>query len=579
MLTELSIRDFAIIDDLTLSFGAGFTVFSGETGAGKSIIVDAVETLVGGRADTTMIRSGAQTALIEGIFRVDPAIRDQVIGILEREDLLDDPDIVHLGREIRAQGRSISRINGRSVTLATQRELGEWLVDLHGQSDHLSLLRVSEHIHLLDRFAGVGQLKHRYSTAYRSLLEVRKELTAIQQRETEAARRAELLAYQVEEIETARLEPGETDQLREERTRLANAERLTHKADRALLALEHAGEQGVAAIDFLGDAAQALRELAEIDPSMERVRDEGQVAVEMAGQLARDLRSYLEAIEFDVARLEEVEERLGMIQDLQRKYGEGIEAILAYADAAREELADISTAQDRSKELRSEEARLLAQLAMVGLELSDVRRQAARDLGQGIEAALAELRMQEARFGVDLRREEDETGLTVNGRKLAFGPSGIDQVEFTIEPNPGEGLKPLAKIASGGETSRLMLGLKSVLAQADRTPMLIFDEIDQGIGGRVGSVVGRRLWELARDHQVLCITHLPQLAAFGDQHYRVEKAVQEGRTVTSAASLGEDERRRELASMLGAPSSANLESAADLMAKVAELKAAAAVGD
>ena len=578
MLTELSIRDFAIIDDLTLSFEAGFTVFSGETGAGKSIIVDAVEMLVGGRADTTMIRSGAQAALIEGTFTVDPAIQDQATELLEREGLLDDPEFVHLGREIRAHGRSISRINGRSVSLATQRELGEWLVDLHGQSDHLSLLRVSQHIHLLDRFADAEQLLQSYAAAYRQLVAVREQLSAIQTQQSEAARRSELLAYQVDEIEAARLVPGETDSLREERTRLANAERLAHKTDRALLALERTGEQGVAAIDFLGDAAQALLELAEIDPSMDRIRDEGQVALEMAGQLARDLRSYLEGIEFDARRLEEVEERLGMIQDLQRKYGEGIEAILAYAENAKEELAGITFAQERLSELQSEEARLLDQLATAGQELSNARQQAATDLGQGIEAALAELHMQGAHFGVDLRLEDDEKGLQVDGRRVAFSPSGIDQVEFFIEPNPGEGLKPLAKIASGGETSRLMLGLKSVLAQADRTPTLIFDEIDQGIGGRVGSVVGRKLWELTQDHQVLCITHLPQLAAFGDQHYWVEKGVQEGRTVTSAASLAEGERLRELASMLGEPSSANLESAAELLAKVAELKAVAAVG-
>ena len=578
MLAELRIQNFAIIDHLELRFAPGLVVLTGETGAGKSIIIDAVELLLGGRAEATVIRSGEPTALAEGTFRIAQAVREPVLAILEREGLLDDPEHLVLGREVRREGRNVARVNGRTVTLALLREVGEHLVDVHGQSEHLSLLRVPAHLELLDRYAQAEPLRQAYTETYQALIRVRQELASLRQQEQERAQRADFLAFQVNEIETAALAPGEEEQLREERTRLANAEQLALRTEQAIAALDEGMGEAPAASDLLGQAVEALENLARIDASLKEIRDEAQALLEQVSDLARRLRVYRESVEFNPKRLDEVEERLDLIRTLQRKYGETIEAVLAYAERARQELEAITHAEERIEALEAEERRLLESLGEKGRALSEARRQAAERLTQAIEAELADLRMASARFGVDLRWEEDEAGVPLDGRRVAFGPRGLDRVEFLVAPNPGEGLKPLAKIASGGETSRLMLGLKGVLAAADATPTLIFDEIDQGIGGRVGAVVGEKLWWLARQHQVLCVTHLPQLAAFADQHLKVEKVVVGGRTVTRVQELHGEARQAELAQMLGSVGEPGLESAAELLRRAEEVKVAAGVG-
>jgi DNA repair protein RecN (Recombination protein N) len=564
MLTELRIRDFAIIDDLNLKLEPGFIIFTGETGAGKSIIIDAVEMLLGGRADSAMVRTGAEMALIEGTFRLEVTIRDGIHALLEQDGLLDDPEYLTLGREIRSQGRNICRVNGRTVNLGVLRQLGEWLVDVHGQSEHLSLLRVQEHLHLLDRYAQVEDLRNTFGEAYAELSHLRRELGKLRQHERDAVQRADLLSYQINEIQAAALEVGEDAGLLAERTRLSNAEQLTTLAEQAVVALDESAHNRETAIDLLGSATHALAELAKVDSSMDAMHLDAQMLVEQAGDLARRLRIYREGLEYDPKRLDEVEERLGLVRSLQRKYGESIEAILAHADAAREELETISHAEERLKALEAEEVELLSRIGTLGDQLSQARRSSGERLEQAIEAELGELHMQGAQFGVKLFWEDDAEGAPVGERRVAFGSTGLDNVEFLVAPNPGEGLKPLVKIASGGETSRLMLGLKSVLVRADHTPTLIFDEIDQGIGGRVGAVVGRKLRGLAQNHQVLCVTHLPQLGAYGDQHFKVEKQVDSGRTVTLAYPLKDSERIPELALMLGGVTEPNLESAADL---------------
>jgi DNA repair protein RecN (Recombination protein N) len=572
MLSELRIQDFAIIDELHLSFGAGFIVFTGETGAGKSIIIDAVEMLLGGRADTTMVRTGCDLALLEGTFKLSGPVAGPVQAILEREELLDDPKLLVLGREIRREGRNICRVNGRTVTLSLLSEIGAWLVDVHGQSEHLSLLRVNEHLGLLDRFAHSEGLQDEYRQVYRQLGAVRRELSQLRREERDAYRRTEMLTFQVQEIEAAALKVGEEEALREDRNRLANTEQLSTLSEQALAALDEAIEPREAATDLLGRAAAALASLARLDPSMEDVEAEAQALLENAADLASRLRLYAETIEYNPKRLDEVEDRLTLIKDLQRKYGEDIPAVLAYLEKASSELEAITHAEERMQALSDEQTLLLERLGEVGGRLSAARRQAGDQIQGLIELELSDLRMQGARFGVDLRWEDQEDGALLDGRRLAFDASGLDRAEFLVESNPGEGLKPLARVASGGETSRLMLAMKSVLAQADNTPTLIFDEIDQGIGGRVGAVVGRKLWGLTGSHQVLCITHLPQLAAYGDQHLKVEKQIKAGRTITVVRALEQSERFAELALMLGDVTAANLESATDLMRQAAEVK-------
>ena len=567
MLTDLRIRDFAIIDDLGLEFGPGFIVFTGETGAGKSIIIDAVELLLGGRADSSMVRAGAPAALIEGVFRLDETVAGDVRALLEREGLLEDPTFVTLGREVRSEGRSICRVNGRSVSLGLLRELGEFLVDVHGQSEHLSLLRVREHQALLDRHARNEALRQEFAMLYRTLSDVRAELETLRVSEAETARRADMLAFQINEIEAAAPRPGEEATLAEDRTRLANAEQLARLAEQSLAALDESSDERPSAIDLLGEAAEALAALARVDGSLTGLQAEGQALEEQAAEIARRLRLYREAIEFSPRRLDEVEERLAVLRNLQRKYGASLEAVLAHAEKARQELEAIAHADERVQVLQDKEAELLTALGAVGARLSEARRKAGDRLAKGIETEMNDLRMAGARFGVDLRWDDSPQGAVVGDRRIAFSATGLDRIEFLIAPNPGEGLKPLAKIASGGETSRLMLGLKGVLAKADRTPTLIFDEIDQGIGGRVGAVVGSKLRGLAGGHQVLCVTHLPQLAAFGDQHFRVEKETGRGRTTTHVRGVTGDERVAELALMLGGDSESNRRSAAELLAQ------------
>ena len=569
MLTELRIQDFAIIGKLEVTFGPGFSVFTGETGAGKSIIIDAVELLLGGRADSSMLRSGAQAAIIEGDFLLNPQRLPEIGALLEQDDLLDDSGMLLLGREIRREGRNICRINGRTVGLNQLKAIGEWLVDVHGQSEHLSLLRVREHLQFLDRFAKSDGLLAEYAIAFRRLQELRRRLAELQSAAEERARRADLLRYQINEIESAALREGEGAQLAAERERLANAEKLAGLTFNALAALDEAAGSENSAVDRLGEAASALLHLGEIDPSMRGPSDRAQALVEELGELARQLRGYLEQVQPDPLRLDEVEARLGLISDLSRKYGTEFQAVQAHAAQAQAELEGLLSAEENLEALQAEQAELLVRLAKAGAELSRTRRRAAETLADQVAAGLAELNMSGAQFGVDVQWQDDPQGLPVDGRQVACGPTGLDKVEFLVAPNAGEGLKPLAKIASGGETSRLMLGLKSVLAQADRRPTLIFDEIDQGIGGRTGGVVGRKLWALAREHQVLCVTHLPQLAAHGDRHFKVEKSTQSGRTLAAVRELQGAERLKELAEMLGEQTESNLRSAEALLQNAA----------
>jgi len=447
--------------------------------------------------------------------------------------------------------------------LALLKSVGEWLVDVHGQSEHLSLLRVSEHLSLLDRFAH-SDLEE-YSEAYRRMSAVRIERQELESAEREFARREDLLRYQIDEIESSRLVQGEVSELEAERDRLANAEKLAGLALNARAALEDTGGDGTSAERKLTEATAALMSLAEVDTAMTSTSQRSQALAEEISQLATELKAYLEQVQPDPMRLDEVEARLGLIDDLQRKYGDDVEAILQYEAQASEELESIVHSEERLEALIVEEGELLIRLAALGETLSQVRRSAAEELSAEIIGHLAELNMEQAQFAVEIEWESDPDGVLIEGERVAFGPHGLDQVEFLVAPNPGEGLKPLVKVASGGETSRLMLGLKSVLAGADRRSTLIFDEIDQGIGGRIGSVVGSKLKGLAQDHQVLCVTHLPQLAAHADRHYQVEKVVVEGRTLARVSTLEREARLSELAEMLGEASDANRQSAAALL--------------
>jgi DNA repair protein RecN (Recombination protein N) len=459
----------------------------------------------------------------------------------------------------------VARINGRTVHLTLLKELGEVLVDIHGQSEHLSLLNVKAHLGLLDRYASAEAELSKYRKSYQELQSLRRELEELRQGQRDAERRTEMLTFQAEEIEAAKLRKDEEAELKQERDRLANAETLANLAQEALTLLDDGTPESPAATDLVGQAVQSLSKLAQIDAAQKSLADQSTTVEENLADLAHSLRDYLEAIEYNPKRLEEAEERLDLIRRLERKYGGNVEAVLAFAVEARKGLESITTASTRIAELEASEAALLEKLSQQALALSRKRKEAAGKMSQSIETELSDLRMEAAHFTVDFQARTDPQGVYgPDDQRLAFDANGVDKVEFLVAPNPGEGFKPLAKIASGGETSRLMLALKNVLARADQIPTLIFDEIDQGIGGRVGGTVGEKLWSLGRNHQVMVITHLPQLAAFGDLHFQVQKVVQNNRTLTRLSKLSGEPRTLELAQMLGDITEGTLRSAHDI---------------
>lgn len=572
MLHELRIKDFAIIDELTLTLDSGFLVITGETGAGKSIIVDAVNLLLGERSDATLVRGGADRAVIEGIFAIPPALQAEVHALLEAEGLDGEaPDEVILTREVRSSGRSQARINGTTCNLTVYREIGGMLVDIHGQGEHLSLLRPAQHIYLLDRYAGLEDARAGFKEVVRALDQVQAEIKSLLTDEAALARRVDMLQYQVQEIDTAALRPDEEDELQQERNRLVNAEKIAELATEAQYAL--LGDMGeTAGVDLLAQAAIDLSRLAKLDPTIAEYAELAESLSAQADELARAVRQYRETIEYDPHRLDQIEERVEIITRLKRKYGGSIEAALAHADKARAELESITHSEERLAELRAQENRLLRQIGTLAAQLSVKRRAAAQQLTEAIVRELDELKMQGARFEVQIAWEDDPEGCFVEDRRLAFGPTGIDRVEFYMAANVGEPLRPIAKVASGGETARIMLALKSVLTHADQVPTLIFDEIDQGIGGRVGAVVGQKLWRISDRHQVLVVTHLAQLAGFGDAHYRVSKHVQNKRTVTQVQRLDDQGRVDELAEMLGAETDSARQSAYDILMLARRLK-------
>lgn len=555
MLFELSISDFAIIDNLALHLSPGFNVLTGETGAGKSIIVDAVSLLLGGRGDATSVRTGSEEARIEGVFHLPTAVQEALRPLLSEYGLASDSEALILTRQIRHSGRNVCRINGRAVPLALLREVGGHLIDIHGQGDHLSLLKVREHLGFIDRYAGLGAERSAIAARVSDLRRVRSSLTELLKDERELARRVDLLEYQLQEITAAHLEPGEEEELTRLRHLLTNAERLTLLTNEAYQAL-YEGEEGErSALDALGVAVQKIGALEKLDPELASVRESLDAISSQAEELARHLRAYRDEVEYDPARLSQVEERLNLLYGLKRKYGDSIAEVLRFAEEASRELDQITHSEERIGELREKEAQLLQETAELGVSLSSARREAAQRLEQAVEVHLDDLLMEEALFRVDFRWVESEDGLDIDGKHYAFDATGVDKVEFLVAPNAGEPPKPMVKTASGGETSRLMLALKSVLTAADPVPTLIFDEIDVGIGGRAGGIVGKKLWQLSTDHQVLCVTHLPQMACYANAHYNVAKEAVAGRTVTSVTEVEGDQRMEELALMLGGTTS------------------------
>jgi len=566
MLVELRIKNFAIINALNLEFDPGLVILTGETGAGKSIIMGALDMLLGQRVDMSTLRKGSEFASVEAVFRIPENVRDPVIKLLQQEELLDGTEFLTLTRELRKDKRNIARVNGHRTNAAILVELGQYLVDIHGQSEHLSLMRVNQHLELLDRFSGTTGQLNEYQKVFHQLKETQITLTRLRQSDLEADQKKELLSFQVEEIGLAAPLEGEQEPLIELRNRLVNAEKLADLGQKILIILDDAPSHQPTVMDLVGQIVSSMEVLSKTDPALEIQNQRTAELSDGLFELGKSLRSYLDTLEFDANELEKTQDRLALLHELKRKYGETIPDILIYMEDARQQLEEITGRSSRIGELEIIESSQLVELGILGQKLTEGRKAGAQRLASELEKQLDDLKMAGSRFDVSFVGTESESGVPVeDGKRYEFYSDGLEKVEFLIETNPGEGLKALVKTASGGETARLMLALKNVLAKADHISTLVFDEIDQGIGGRIGAVVGEKLYRLTPEHQVICITHLPQLAGFGQQHFQVLKGMADGRTSIRVQEINGEERVKELATMLGGPSEKNLESARELM--------------
>ncbi|MDK2889328.1 MAG: repair protein RecN [Thermoanaerobacter sp.] len=539
MLLNLFIRNFGIIDLLKMDFQTGFNVLTGETGAGKSIIIDALQIALGGRAYTELIRAGAEKAVVQATF--DLSGMPSLISHLEEQGIeAPEDEILVLSREIARSGKNICRLNGQVVPLGFYRNIGRSLADLHVQHEQNSLLDQEKHRHLLDRFGGpkvLDALKEVNSLFYR-WKEARLNFEKLCTDAGERAGRMDLLRYQVAEIERACLRPGEDEELDAEKRVLANAEKISLLAARAYSLLYEGGGQA-SAVDLLAGAAESLRSLVALDQRPENILASLESALYQVEDAARELACYRDGVEYSPSRLEAVEERLEQIKRLKKKYGDTIADILKYLDSARDELAALENVEELSETAGRELQELEEAYTRAAGLLRAARREAARTLEEAVARELASLEMGRVEFRVAFSDVE--------------GPAqgGAEQVHFLISPNPGEPLKPLAKIASGGELTRIMLALKVLLAGADEIPVLVFDEADTGIGGRALQAVAEKMAQLGDRHQVICVTHSPQVACYASAHHRIVKEFNGERTVTRVELLDPQERLEELARMLG----------------------------
>ena len=550
MLREIHIQNYAVIDNLRVEFHPGLNLLSGETGSGKSILVDALGLALGGRASPDVIRTGTEHATVTAVFTIEPSAGDRrslspTAAWLDAYGLAsaDDAEII-IRREIQSTGKSRLLVNDQPVTLAAAKQLARVLVEVHGQNEHVALFARDAQLELLDQFAGDEERLEKVGQLFAARRELQKEMEALSQNEQERLRAMDLLQFQVQELDRARLQPGEDSSLEEERRVLGNLERIRAAAAAAFGQLYE--EEGSACAS-LSNVGRALDELRRYDGRVEPYLEPLAGAKATLEDLAFFLRDYLGKLDVNPNRLEEVEDRLALIERLKRKYGKTIEEMLAYRDQSRHQLANLEHADERRAELSRQLAEATAEYQKAAEALSQQRRTAARKMEKLVREELCQLGMEKTRFEIRFRTAEG-------------GPKGIDEIELLLSPNPGEEMRALERIASGGELSRLMLALKTVVGRGRlggasravrRAPTFVFDEVDAGIGGRVAESVGQRLKRLARDAQVLCVTHLAQIACFADHHFYVEKLERAGRTVTTITHLETQKNRaQELARML-----------------------------
>lgn len=533
MLNQLSVRNVAVIDKLDINLHDGVSVLTGETGAGKSIIIDSINMILGDRANKELVRYGTDKAVVQAVFDAPKS----VINILEENDIDVEDGTVIITRQVTKEGKSVARINGMVVTLNILREISDRLINIHGQHDNQALLTPIRHITFLDAYADNEEYINRYKDILSKKREIEKKISSLEMDEQEKMQRIDLLEYQVNEIKKASLEKGEEDDLREQRDIYTNAEQITKSVNEAYMNL-YEGDEIQSAYDGISIAVNEISQISDLNPQLKSIYDTLNEIMYSLEDTAHEIKEFGETVEFDEQTLNEIEERLDLISRLKRKYGNSIEEILEYLKKAESELNDIKLSDERTNELKEELKNITKELKEKGNVLTQRRENAAKVLEENIEKSLHELNMEKSKFKVNI--ENDGT----------FYDNGMDKVEFLISTNPGEPLKPLVKIASGGELSRVMLAIKSILADSDGVDTMIFDEIDTGVSGKAAMSIAKKLAVIAKNKQVICITHLPQLTAMADNHYLIQKNTDGELASTTLKELDEEGRELELARII-----------------------------
>lgn len=536
MLLELRIKNFALIDELNINFSQGFNVLTGETGAGKSILIDSVNFLVGEKFNKEIIRTGCDFAFVEGIFEIK---NKEIFKILEGYGIESD-DYLVIAREINQNNKSIIRINGRTTNLSIIREISKLLIDIHGQHEHQSLLDESKHIDILDSFCGneFKNIKEEYRNVFDRVKQIEKELEKLTQDEQYRLRKIDLLKFQTQEIQEANLKDGEEQELIQRRDILKNSEKIYSCLNTAYQKI-YENELYESAFDSIGSALVSIENIAEFDSKLNDIKLNLEDVYYKLQDAVENIRDYRDKIEYNDNELNEIEHRLDLINKLKRKYGSSIEEILDYYSKIEKELIDLEKSDELIEELESQLKIENEKLHSLSNNITDLRQKTAIYLKEKIEAELKYLGMERAVFEVKVEEKEK------------FDYNGNNEVKFMITSNPGEPLRPLHKVASGGEISRIMLAIKSVVADVDEIPVLIFDEIDTGISGRTAQSVAEKMILISKNHQILCVTHLPQIASMADKHFKIQKIVIDDKTVTRVNDLKNEERIEEIARMLG----------------------------
>ncbi len=545
MLLDLRIKNFVIIDSLTVNFTRGLNILSGETGAGKSILIDAISGVLGEKLSTDMIRTGFDRASLEASF--DVSGMDELVKLLDEAGIDTDDDQLVLRREIFANGKGRCFANSMQIPVAKLKEISENLIDIHGQNEHQTIVNIAKHRELLDSFGGLIGDVAKVREVHEKLYSIRNRISSFEIDEREKARRIEFNTFSIKEIEAAGLKPGEEEELRNESNLLANAEKIFKEVNESAELIT--GETGV--IRNLKKAELNLSKISDIDPDIASMLDRIREALYSLEDSSSELRDYRNSIDFSPDRINQVEERLNTIQGLKKKYGDSIQEILQYAEKARTELDAINSSDEEMEQLKTDEKKTVKEAKELALTLSEKRKTAALKLEQLVIKELKDLGMAGTVFKISIKREISPDGdIESENNKYILYPHGIDRIEFLLSANEGEDLRQLRKVASGGEMSRIMLALKNVIQSADIVETLIFDEVDTGISGKTAEIVGRKLKNLSKDRQVLLITHLPQIAAMYDTHFLVQKGKSDERVTTLVKNLSDKEKVREVARML-----------------------------